>query len=187
MSNASNAIGILELSSIVAGYKAQDMMLKAAHVEVIIARTICSGKFLIVIGGSVSSISAALDAGCTAAEGYIVEKLNIANIDSQVFSALSGSVVIPEGVGQAMGIVETFSVAPIIEAADAAVKSADVLLFRVHVSMAIGGKGFMLLCGNVASVTMAVGAAVEQIKETGMLVNHAVIPSASKELFKEYI
>ena len=88
----SNAIGILELSSIAAGYETQDTMLKAAHVELIIARTICSGKYLIVIGGSVSSVSVALDAGSEKAEGFLIEKLNIPNIDRLVFSALSGCV-----------------------------------------------------------------------------------------------
>jgi microcompartment protein CcmL/EutN len=183
----SNAIGIIELSSIAAGFKTQDTMLKAADVELILARTICSGKYLIIIGGSVSAVTAALDAGSKDASGYLIEKLNIPNIDRQVFSALSSSVSIPENIGSALGIVETFSATPIIEAADAAVKSADVLLFRVHVSMAIGGKGFMLLCGNVASVEMAVNSAMETIKASGMLVNSVVIPAASKELFKDYV
>jgi microcompartment protein CcmL/EutN len=53
--------------------------------------------------------------------------------------------------------------------------------------MAIGGKGFMLLCGNVASVEMAVNSAMETIKESGMLVNSVVIPAASKELFNDYV
>lgn len=183
----SNAIGILELSSIAAGYETQDTMLKAAHVELIIARTICSGKYLIVVGGSVSSVSAALDAGSEKAEGFLIEKLNIPNIDHQVFSALSGCVTLDEKSCQAIGILETFSATPIIEAADAAVKAADVTLFRVHVSMAIGGKGFMLICGDVASVNMAIGVAKEQIKDTGMLVHSTVIPSASKELFNDFV
>ncbi len=182
-----NAIGIIELSSIAAGFKTQDTMLKAADVELIMARTICSGKYLIIVGGSISSVSAGLDAGANAAQGYLIEKLNIPNIDRQVFGALSNTVPMPENYDRALGIVETFSATPIIEAADAAVKSADVILFRVHVSMAIGGKGFMLLCGDVASVQAAVESAMEKIKEPGMLVNSVVIPSASKELFKEYI
>ena len=35
-------------------------MLKAASVELLIARTICSGKYLIVVGGSVSDVEAAV-------------------------------------------------------------------------------------------------------------------------------
>ena len=38
------SIGVIELSSIGVGYRAEDEMLKAASVELLIARTICSGK-----------------------------------------------------------------------------------------------------------------------------------------------
>jgi len=183
----SNAIGIVELSSIAAGYLAEDAMLKAADVEVLIARTICPGKFLVIVGGSAAAISASLDAARNVASGYLIESLNIPNIDRQVFPALSGSVELPKNYNRALGIVETFSATPIIEAADAAVKAADVTLFRVHVSMAVGGKGYFLVNGDTSAVNAAVDAAVEQIKETGMLVNKVIIPSASKELFQEYI
>lgn len=183
----SKAIGIIELSSIAAGYRVQDTMLKAAVVELLVARTICSGKFLVIVGGSVASVSAAVDAGNMAGSGYVIENINIPNIDQQVFAALTGSVNIKEDSGRAIGIVETFSATPIIEAADSAVKAADVTLLRVHVSMAIGGKGFFLVNGDVSAVTAAVDAAVDSIKETGMLVNRVIIPSASREVYAEYL
>ena len=53
--------------------------------------------------------------------------------------------------------------------------------------MAVGGKGFLLLCGDVGAVTAAVSAGIEEIKDAGILVNHVVISNASQELFKEYI
>ncbi len=181
------AIGIIELSSIAAGYQVQDAMLKAADVRPLIARTICSGKFLVIIGGSVSAISASLDAGKEAGAGFVIETLQISSVDSQVFSAISGSVDLGENPQRSLGIVETFSATPIIEAADAAVKAADVTLLRIHVSMAIGGKGFFLVNGDTAAVQAALEASVETIRETGMLVNKVVIPAASPELLREYI
>ena len=59
------AIGAIELSSIGIGYQIEDEMLKAASVDVLIARTICSGKYLIVLGGSVSDVEASIAAGLT--------------------------------------------------------------------------------------------------------------------------
>lgn len=182
-----HAIGIIELSSIAAGYATQDAMQKAADVTPFIARTICSGKFLIIVGGTVSAVAAALDAGKAQGAGFLIESLNIPNIDPQVFNALSGSVQLKDLQHRSLGIVETFSATPIIEAADAAVKAADVILFRVHVSMAIGGKGFMLVNGDTSAVQAAVDAAVEAVRLSGMLVNREVIPSASPELFSEYV
>jgi len=61
-----NAIGLVELTSIALGHLAEDAMLKAAPVEMLLARTICSGKFLVVVAGDVASVEAAVDAGAQA-------------------------------------------------------------------------------------------------------------------------
>lgn len=182
-----NSIGVIELSSIVAGYQAQDAMLKAADVQILLARTICSGKYLIIVGGTVSAVNAALDAGEAQAGSYMIEKLTIANVDEQVFGAIAGSVAVNEESFRALGIVETFSATNIIEAADAAAKSADVVIFRIHVSMAIGGKGYFLATGDVSAVQAAVDSACSAIEHTGMLLNRVVIPAASKELLQELL
>jgi microcompartment protein CcmL/EutN len=181
------AIGMIELSSIAAGFKVQDVMLKAAEVELLVARTICPGKYVVIIGGNVASIIASLKSGRGAAEGFMVDDLMISNIDPKVFPALSGCVNLPDNSQGAVGIIETFSVASVIEAADVAVKAAQVTLLRIHVAMAIGGKGFMMICGDVAAVKTAVEAGVQRIKENGVLVNKVVITGASRELFGEYI
>ena len=50
-----------------------------------------------------------------------------------------------------------FSIASIIEAADAAIKSTPIQFVTIHLAMAIGGKGFVSLTGDVAAVEEAVG------------------------------
>lgn len=47
--NNGNAIGIIELGSIYKGFAVQDAVLKSANVEKLIARTICSGKYLMIV------------------------------------------------------------------------------------------------------------------------------------------
>ena len=42
------------------GFLVEDMMLKAGSVQLLLARSICSGKFLIVVAGDVTSVQAAL-------------------------------------------------------------------------------------------------------------------------------
>ena len=80
MPNLPRSIGAMELSSIGVGYQVEDEMLKAASVELLIARTICSGKYLIVIGGSVSDVEAAIQAGLNAAGEAIIDHLVIPNV-----------------------------------------------------------------------------------------------------------
>lgn len=185
--NMSRSIGAIELSSIGVGYRVQDELLKAAKVEILLARTICSGKYLIVIGGPVSDIHSAIEAGLRVSGEAIIDHLVLANVHEAIFPALTGSVVLEESQVQALGIVEAFSGVSIIAAADAAAKAADVTLFRIHVAMALGGKGFCLMTGTIADVTAGVNAAAEEVRKRGLLVSDVVIPRPSRELFGEYV
>ena len=53
--------------------------------------------------------------------------------------------------------------------------------------MALGGKGFVLMAGDVSSVQAAVAAGSQAAAEEGMLVARVVIPAPSEELFRDYI
>jgi len=183
-----NAIGAIELSSIGVGFQVQDALLKAANVELLIARTICSGKYFIVIGGAVSDVESAMQAGILAAgDGALIDELLIPAVHESVFAALGQSVVLSPDETEALGVVETFSGVSVIAAADAAAKAASVKLYRIHVAMALGGKGFCLMTGKVADVEAAVAAAAAQASKRGLLVCRVVIARPQAELFNEYI
>lgn len=182
-----NSIGLIELSSVANGFVVEDLMLKAGSVQLLLARSICSGKFLIVVSGDVTSVQAALLAGATAAGASLIERRQIARVHPTVLQAISQTVDIPPSQLQSLGVIETFSAASIIEVADAAVKTANVTLLKVHLAMALGGKGFVVMAGDVSSVQAAVAAGCKAAAEDGMLVGKGVIPNPSPELFKEYI
>ena len=182
-----NSIGLVELSSIALGFLAEDAMLKTAPVDLLLARTICSGKFLVAIGGDVASVEAAVEAGAAIAEGALIERRVIAHVHPSVFPAMSMAVDLPPEDARALGVIETFSASSIIQVADAAAKSADVTLLRVHLAMAIGGKGFVLLTGDVGSVEAAVAAGAAVAGEEGILVGYGVIAAPRKELFREFV
>jgi len=181
------SIGAIELSSVGVGYRAQDEMLKAASVKLLIARTICSGKYFVVIGGTVSDVQSAVAAGARCAEDALIDQLVIPNVHQSVFPALGQSVVLTKGQAQALGVIETFSGTAIIAAADAAAKAAKVTLFRIHVAMALGGKGFCLMTGAVADCRAGVSAGAAEARNRGLLVSEVVIPRPSEELFGEYV
>ena len=181
------AIGAIELSSIGIGYLIEDEMLKAASVDLLIARTICSGKYLIVIGGSVSDVEASVRAGLAGAGEAIIDQLILANVHESVFPALGQSVAIkPEEEG-ALGVIETFSGVSALAAADCAAKAARITLFRIHVAMALGGKGLCLMTGTVADVRTGVQVAADEARRRGLLVSEIVIPRPSRELFGDYL
>jgi microcompartment protein CcmL/EutN len=181
------AIGAIEFSSVGLGYLAQDEMLKAASVNQIIARTICSGKYLIVVGGSVSDVEASVEAGVRVGSSAVIDELMIANVHESVFPALGQSVMLQPEEADALGVVETFSGVSILAAADRAAKAARVTLFRIHVAMALGGKGLLLMAGSVSDVRAGVDAAADEARERGLLVSEVVLPRPSKELFADYL
>ena len=183
----SNSIGAVELSSIGLGYRAQDELLKAGNVHILIARTICSGKYFIVFGGSVSDVEASLKAALEIADEAIIDSLVIPNVHEMVFPAMGQSVVLDEDQTEALGVIETYSGVSVIAAADAAAKAAKVTLFKIHVAMALGGKAFCLMTGTVADCTAAVSAGATEARDRGLLVCEIVIPRPSPELFSEYI
>ena len=181
------SIGAVELSSIALGYQVQDAMLDAAAVEILIARTICSGKYLLVVGGSVSDVKAAVTTGLQVADEAVIDHLVIPNVHESVFPALGQSVVIDDDEVGALGVVETYSGVSILAAADAAAKAARVKLFRIHVAMALGGKGFCLMTGTVADCRAGVAAGAAEARQRGLLVAEIVIPRPNRELFSEYL
>jgi microcompartment protein CcmL/EutN len=179
------SIGLLELTSVAAGFQALDAMLKTARCEVLLARSICSGKYLILLGGDVSSVSAAVKAGAHIEPLAVVNSDLIARVHEKVFPALGGSVS-PKLRG-AFGCIETFSVVTGIRAADAAVKAADVDLIELRAAMALGGKAFVTLTGDVGAVRAAVEAGKQVASEEGLLVNTVVIPGPHPDLIAEII
>ena len=184
---ALNAIGLIEVASIAMGPVAEDAMLKAASVELLLARTICSGKFLVVVGGDVASVQAAVAAGAAMCPGSLIEKRVISQVHPDVFPAIGMAVDLPPEQARALGVIETFSASSIVDVADAAAKSANVTLFRVHLAMAIGGKGYVMMTGDVASVEAAVTAGSAIAAEEGILVGRAVIARPRRELFREWV
>lgn len=174
------ALGIVELNSIASGIEAADAMLKCADVTLLSAHAICAGKYMVLIQGDVAAVKSSLEAGVEIAAENLVNDKMIANLHPQVFSALLGAGEINEA--QAVGIIETFSVATCITAADVAVKTSDVTLLEIRLARGLGGKAFAIINGDVAAVRSSVESAVNQHKEEGMIAKSVVIPSLHKDL-----
>ena len=102
-------------------------------------------------------------------------------IDPQVITALYGTQT-PSRHGS-LGIIETYSAASIVKAADIAVKTAKVEIFELRLSRGMGGKGIVLVTGDVGDVTAAVEAGARHAKEQSMLNHYTVIAAPHEELW----
>jgi microcompartment protein CcmL/EutN len=85
---------------------------------------------------------------------------------------------------ESLAVIETFSVASAIIAADAAVKVADVDIIEIRCATGLGGKSFFYLSGDVASINSAVQAGLDLLQGTGLVLSHVIIPSPSKNIIR---
>ena len=180
-----SAIGMLEYTSIAAGIEAADSMVKAANVTPIFFKTVCPGKFMAAVSGEVAAVEASIQAGREVMPSAIADWFVIPNIHRDVIRAVAGCVPLIER--KALGVIETFSVAASIVAADAAAKAAEVQILDVRTALGLGGKGYVLLCGDVAAVQAAIHAGEAGAAKSGLLVGTTVIPSPADGLFEQLL
>ena len=174
------AIALVETNSIAAGILAGDAMVKKAVVQLLEARPICPGKYMVLVGGEVGPVRESYQVGVTTAAESLVDRLLLPNVHRSVFPALM-SATPPRG-DEALGIIETVTAAVCIVAADAAVKTADVRLLEIRLANGLGGKSFVLLEGIVADVEAAVAAGVELVKQEGLLIRQVIIPQLHEQM-----
>ena len=174
------AIGLLELSSIAVGILAGDAMVKRSPVEVIYAGTVHPGKFLVLVAGAVAHVEEALLAGREAGTGVLIDEIFLPDAHPGVAAALGGER--RAGGRDALGIVETATVAAIVGAADRGLKGAEVELQELRYADDLGGKAYCLFDGAVADVEAALEAAVSGLARPDLLVSQVVIPRIHDEM-----
>ena len=182
-----NAIGIIELASLHKGFEVLDDILDMTQVEKLVARTICSGKYIIIVRGEIGDVESCLDVARETGGFAIINALSIPNVDEAVFPAIAGTTTLDSPRVDGMLILETFSVASAIKAADYAVKEADITLLRIHIAMAIGGKGLVVMTGNIDALKSSVEPAVAFVKEDGMLAGYSLITDPHEDVLRELI
>lgn len=178
------AIGLVEFTSIAKGIEAADAMLKTAQIDILDAKAICPGKYIVLISGDVSAVENSVKAGMAIGGSQVVDDFVIPNVHPAVITAIAFASEVDDLA--ALGVIESFAVASLIVAADAAVKAAEVSLIEIRVGMGIGGKSFVTLTGDVGAVKAAMAAGTESVVANGMLVETAIIPRPHKNL-KRYI
>jgi microcompartment protein CcmL/EutN len=177
-----HAIGLVEFSSIAQGIECADIMVKTADVNILVAKTTCPGKYIVLISGDVSAIQQSVNAGIELGADTVVDSFVIPNVHPSILPAISGANPLKNI--KALGIIETYSVASLIEAADSAVKAGDVEPLVLHLAFGIGGKSYTIVTGEVASVKAAVETGSSIASDKGLLIRKIVIPRPSKQLIE---
>jgi microcompartment protein CcmL/EutN len=175
-------IGLLELCSVARGVEVADGVLWEADVEMLFASPVQPGKYVLLFTGSVQDVGAALRRGAEVAGSDLVDRLHIQQVHPQVEAGLRRNGGQINGALDAVGVVETTTVAAAILAADAALKSATVDLLDLRIANGLGGKSFFTLTGEVSDVRSSVQAGARLAEESGTLARQVVIPRPHPDL-----
>lgn len=177
-------VGLLELASVARGLQAADAVSWQAPIELLICEPVSGGKFIIVFTGEVEEVSQSLRRGMETSGRDLTDQFIIPNLDISIYNALCGRFA--QARLDAIGIIETTTVASTILAADVAIKTAVVEPVELRLANQLGGKAFVTFVGEIGDVRAAVSAGAAIANEKGTLVNEIVIagphPSMAKYL-----
>lgn len=174
------ALALLEFSSIASGIEAGDAMVKRAPVAAMHTGTVQPGHYLVMVAGDVASVEEAVAAGKAAGQPALRDSLFLPNVHPDVVAALSGKRSV--GASDALGVVETQTVASAIRAADAGVKGAEVTLLQLRLADGLGGKGILFFNGLVSDVETAVSIAANSAQTH--LLHQSVIAQLHAEMWE---
>lgn len=176
------AIGLLELCSVARGIEIADAILWEADIELLFASSVQPGKYAMLFSGSVDDLQAAVRKGAELAADDLVDHLLISQIHPQVESGLRRCDGQIEGTLDALGVIETASIAAAILAADAALKQSAVDLLELRIANGLGGRSYFSVTGEVSDVRSAVLSGSKSAEASGMLLRQVVIPRPHPDL-----
>ena len=173
------AVAVWEFDSVVAGVHSADAIAKGTPVEQLLTGTVHPGKYVILVSGDTASVDVARD--IIVALGRLpADTRFLPDVAPQVVESLLDRDDVIDASNEAVGVVETSSVSSGIDAADAAVKAAGVVLAGIRLADGLGGKAYLIVDGTVGDVEAAVEAACS--RADAALVDAVVIPQLTEDL-----
>ena len=177
------SIALLELSSIAVGIFTADIMVKRAPITVLKSGTVHNGKFLILIGGSVASVEESFYTGIDSSSEKIIDQVQLPDVHQKVHDAILGHR--QKCLSEAIGIIETSTVAAIIKSADAAVKGASIEILEIRIADDLGGKAFAIYNGEIEDVQSAIEISKENVTKKEFWIRDKIIPRISPEMAEQ--
>jgi microcompartment protein CcmL/EutN len=157
------ALGVLEIATIARGVVVADAALKRAPAVLLSSRAVSGGKHLVMLEGGVAEVAEAMAAGKLAAGTTLLDHVELAAADDQIWPMLGAPVTPADWTAvagaEAVAIIETTTVCAAIAAADAACKVADVTVRDVRFAVDLAGKAYFTLTGTLDAIEAAAAAA----------------------------
>jgi microcompartment protein CcmL/EutN len=177
------SIALLEISSIAVGIFTADAMVKRAPITVLKSGTAHNGKYIVLIGGSVGSVEESYFIGIDSGAEKIIDQVHLPDVHNKVHDAILGKRI--NCSYEAIGIIETSTVAATIKAADAAVKGTYIEIIEIRLADDLGGKAFAIFNGEIEDVQSAIEISKENVTKKEFWVRDKIIPRVSAEIVEQ--
>lgn len=173
-------VALLETATVARGLEAADAILWRADVSMLFCEPVSPGRFVSLFTGEVDEVRSSLARGLEVAGDDLTDEFLIPNLETSVFDALRGR--FSPAPLDAVGVIETSTVASAVLAADVACKTATVAPIELRLANALGGKAFVTLAGQVGDVRAGIAAGAALAAARGQLVRDVVIAGPHPEL-----
>lgn len=175
------ALGMMEFKTVVKGIEGMDIMVKTAKVKIMRSHTLCPGRYIVLIKGELGAVKAAVEGCNKKLDSFIRNTYILGNPHKQLYEGLNDQYDLKQV--KAMGIIETNAIPAILKAADQSLKAAEVNLAKIMLGNHIGGKGVLVITGELAAVEEALQHASSACEESNTLVDFTIIPRPDQSVW----
>jgi microcompartment protein CcmL/EutN len=175
-------IGAVEFKSIAKGMFVTDEMLKSAQVSLMLATSLCPGKYLTIVEGETSSVEKAVEVAERLGGRHVFSSFVINGVNREIIDSISGRS--KAALKSSIGIIESQHMANIISAADVSLDSAEVGIVDFRLGKGCGVNSFYIITGTLAAVDEAVKSAADFLSALGSLLAFRVIANPDRDLLR---
>lgn len=179
------ALGLIEFSKIPTGIYYLDLINKGNYINTLTAYSVCPGKFIALIEGDISAVREAIESVTELAD-CLVDSFILGNPNEFLLEGILGKKVAVEE-EDSFGIIEGFTVASTVEAADMGLKASGVKLFDLRLARGLCGKSYFILGGKLSEVTHSTEVAKNFLMSKGTHIDSKIISNPSQNTIEKIL
>jgi microcompartment protein CcmL/EutN len=177
-----NNLAVVEFKSIARGIFTTDAMLKAADVSLVMASTLCPGKYLTIIEGETSAVESSLKIADEIGGKEVFSSEVINAISSKVIDAINGK--LQSTADGSIAIIESMQMANLISSADEVVDAVPIEFVDFRLARGCGVNCFYIFSGELSSVQEGAKVASQYLRSRGALLAFRVIAGPDIEVWR---
>jgi len=175
-------LAVVEFKSIARGIYVTDAMIKAANVNLVLATSLCPGKYLTVVEGETSAVENSLKIADETGGMQVFSSEVVNAVSFKVIDAISGK--LSEKNTGSLAIIESMQIASIISSADEVVDTVQVEFADFRLARGCGVNSFYIFTGELSSVREGAKVASQYLMSRGALLASRVISGPDVEVWR---